>query len=281
MIAVTDLRKVYSQANREVRALDGVTLSVPDDSVHGVIGSSGAGKSTLVRCIALLDRPTSGVVEVNGTDLTAVRSADLRRARQLSCADAPETVLEKRMKYRLVALDLDGTLLDSQLQIRSETIEALRRENDADLWALISDDQRALDWALRGMGHVVGISHGLTGITHQGVLAMLRSSLHQLGLPARWLAQPDGGNGGRRAQRLDAETVQVEHHPGGAGGHHRTAELGDHAPRLCSRGPRSPGDGRPGSAGCAGSAGSAGRGLPIREPGVPRRARSSAAATRA
>jgi D-methionine transport system ATP-binding protein len=82
MISVTDLKKVYTQATREVRALDGVTLSVPDDSVHGVIGSSGAGKSTLVRCIALLDRPTSGVVEVNGTDLTAVRADDLRRARR-------------------------------------------------------------------------------------------------------------------------------------------------------------------------------------------------------
>jgi D-methionine transport system ATP-binding protein len=82
MIAVTDLKKVYRQATREVRALDGVTLTVPDNSVHGVIGQSGAGKSTLVRCIALLDRPTSGVVEVNGTDLTAVRSADLRRARR-------------------------------------------------------------------------------------------------------------------------------------------------------------------------------------------------------
>jgi D-methionine transport system ATP-binding protein len=82
MIAVTDLKKVYRQATREVRALDGVTLRVPDDSVHGVIGSSGAGKSTLVRCIALLDRPTSGVVEVNGTDLTAVRADELRRARR-------------------------------------------------------------------------------------------------------------------------------------------------------------------------------------------------------
>ncbi|MBN9105581.1 MAG: ATP-binding cassette domain-containing protein [Propionibacteriaceae bacterium] len=82
MIAVTDLKKVYRQATREVRALDGVALTVPDNSVHGVIGQSGAGKSTLVRCIALLDRPTSGVVEVNGTDLTAVRSADLRRARR-------------------------------------------------------------------------------------------------------------------------------------------------------------------------------------------------------
>lgn len=82
MIAVTDLKKVYRQATREIRALDGVTLTVPDNSVHGVIGQSGAGKSTLVRCIALLDRPTSGVVEIDGTDLTAVPPAELRRARR-------------------------------------------------------------------------------------------------------------------------------------------------------------------------------------------------------
>ncbi|MCC6496409.1 MAG: ATP-binding cassette domain-containing protein [Propionibacteriaceae bacterium] len=82
MIAVTDLKKVYRQANRDIRALDGVTLSVPADSVHGVIGQSGAGKSTLVRCLALLDRPTSGSVEVNGVELTSVRANDLRRARR-------------------------------------------------------------------------------------------------------------------------------------------------------------------------------------------------------
>jgi D-methionine transport system ATP-binding protein len=82
VIAVTDLRKVYSQPGREVQALAGVTLSVPDDSVHGVIGQSGAGKSTLVRCLAMLDRPTSGTVEINGVDLTSVRSGELRRARR-------------------------------------------------------------------------------------------------------------------------------------------------------------------------------------------------------
>lgn len=65
---------------------------------------------------------------------------------------------------------------DLELRALREAFEALRRESDADLWALISDDQHALDWALRGMGHVVGISHGLTGITRQGVLAMLVES---------------------------------------------------------------------------------------------------------
>lgn len=82
MIAVKDLKKVYHQANREIRALDGVTLRVPGNSVHGVIGQSGAGKSTLVRCLALLDRPTSGTVEINGVDLANVRSGELRRARR-------------------------------------------------------------------------------------------------------------------------------------------------------------------------------------------------------
>ena len=78
MITVTDLTKVYLQGKREVRALDGVTLTVPAGSIHGIIGHSGAGKSTLVRCLTLLDRPTSGTVEINGVDLTAAHADALR-----------------------------------------------------------------------------------------------------------------------------------------------------------------------------------------------------------
>lgn len=82
MITVKDLTKVYFQGKQEVRALDGVSLSVPSGSIHGIIGHSGAGKSTLVRCLTLLDRPTSGTVEINGVDLTAARSDALRTARR-------------------------------------------------------------------------------------------------------------------------------------------------------------------------------------------------------
>lgn len=82
MITVTDLTKVYRQGRREVRALDGVTLTVPAGSIHGIIGHSGAGKSTLVRCLTLLDHPTSGRVEINGVDLTAARADALRTARR-------------------------------------------------------------------------------------------------------------------------------------------------------------------------------------------------------
>lgn len=82
MITVTDLRKVYQQGKKEVVALDGVTLAVPKGSIHGIIGHSGAGKSTLVRCLTLLDRPTSGSVSIDGTELSSVKDSEIRAARR-------------------------------------------------------------------------------------------------------------------------------------------------------------------------------------------------------
>ncbi|GAB3533080.1 methionine ABC transporter ATP-binding protein [Arthrobacter tecti] len=82
MITVTNLRKTYRQGGRTVTALDDVTLSVPKGSIHGIIGHSGAGKSTLVRCLTLLDRPTSGDVIIDGRELTRVKDSEIRTARR-------------------------------------------------------------------------------------------------------------------------------------------------------------------------------------------------------
>lgn len=82
MITVTNLRKVYQQPGREVRALDGVSLSVPAGSIHGIIGHSGAGKSTLVRCLAMLDRPTSGSIRIQNRNLTKASNTELRSMRR-------------------------------------------------------------------------------------------------------------------------------------------------------------------------------------------------------
>ncbi|MBL1096496.1 methionine ABC transporter ATP-binding protein [Streptomyces coffeae] len=72
MITTTDLTKVYRSRGREVTALDGVDLHVSEGEVYGVVGQSGAGKSTLIRCVNLLERPTSGTITVAGQDLTAL-----------------------------------------------------------------------------------------------------------------------------------------------------------------------------------------------------------------
>ncbi|WP_026553399.1 ATP-binding cassette domain-containing protein [Arthrobacter sp. H20] len=82
MITVSDLRKTYRQGTRIITALDGVDLAVPRGSIHGIIGHSGAGKSTLVRCLTLLDRPTSGSVTIDGRELTAVADSEIRTARR-------------------------------------------------------------------------------------------------------------------------------------------------------------------------------------------------------
>ncbi|GAB2585873.1 ATP-binding cassette domain-containing protein [Streptomyces capparidis] len=81
MITTADLKKVYRSRGRDVVALDGVDLHVREGEVFGVVGRSGAGKSTLIRCVNLLERPTSGTVTVDGQELTALGNRDLRAAR--------------------------------------------------------------------------------------------------------------------------------------------------------------------------------------------------------
>ncbi|MFF2851344.1 methionine ABC transporter ATP-binding protein [Streptomyces sp. NPDC058001] len=86
MITTQGLTKVYRSRDREVTALDGVDLQVREGEVYGVIGQSGAGKSSLIRCVNLLERPTSGTVTVDGRDLTALAGRGPRAGRELRAA---------------------------------------------------------------------------------------------------------------------------------------------------------------------------------------------------
>lgn len=82
MIRLENLSKVYYQAGKPVTALSDINLQVSPGKICGVIGLSGAGKSSLIRCVNLLERPTTGKVWVGGQELTALSASDLRRARQ-------------------------------------------------------------------------------------------------------------------------------------------------------------------------------------------------------
>ena len=69
MIEIKNVSKVFKTKDGTVEALKDVSITIPDGDIFGIIGLSGAGKSTLVRCINMLERPTSGSVEIDGTDL--------------------------------------------------------------------------------------------------------------------------------------------------------------------------------------------------------------------
>lgn len=82
MIELKHLGKIYSSASGSVEALKDVNLTIADGEIFGIIGLSGAGKSTLVRCINLLERPTSGRILIDGVDVTNYQGRDLRRLRE-------------------------------------------------------------------------------------------------------------------------------------------------------------------------------------------------------
>lgn len=83
MIDIRELTKIYpaTGSSPAVKALDGVSLKIETGDIFGIIGLSGAGKSTLIRCINLLEKPTSGEIIVDGIDVAKLNSRDLRAFR--------------------------------------------------------------------------------------------------------------------------------------------------------------------------------------------------------
>ena len=82
MIELTHISKYFASGGRTVHAVQDVSLLIGKGEIFGIIGFSGAGKSTLVRCINLLERPTSGSVTVDGKEMTALSARELRQARK-------------------------------------------------------------------------------------------------------------------------------------------------------------------------------------------------------
>lgn len=81
MLEFQNITKIYESKKKQVVGVDNVSLTIKKGDIFGIVGYSGAGKSSLLRCVNLLERPTSGKVLVDGVDLTQLSSGELRIAR--------------------------------------------------------------------------------------------------------------------------------------------------------------------------------------------------------
>ncbi|WP_040952110.1 methionine ABC transporter ATP-binding protein [Gorillibacterium massiliense] len=132
MIRLHQIHKSYKVGSTLVPALKGIDLAIERGEIFGVIGHSGAGKSTLIRCINLLERPTSGEVFIDGVEITKLDSRKLQEQRRkigmifqhfnllssatvadniafpLTLAKMPSAEIKRRVKELVALVGLEG-----------------------------------------------------------------------------------------------------------------------------------------------------------------------------
>ena len=126
IIRLQGLEKKFTARNGEVYALRGIDLAIGRGEIFGIIGKSGAGKSTLVRCINLLERPSSGSVWFEGQDLCCLGPNALRHARRkMGMIFQQFNLLMQRTALENVRfpLELVGEHKDKALERASELLE--------------------------------------------------------------------------------------------------------------------------------------------------------------
>ena len=146
LLRVEHLSKIYGAGENQVKALDDVSLSVEKGEFVAIVGASGSGKSTLLHLLGGVDRPTSGKVYINGTDIFAMNDDELAifRRRQVGIIyqfynlipilnveenmAIPSLMEERWKKHRWMtcfcALDLQRDVLICQMSFQEDSSSA-------------------------------------------------------------------------------------------------------------------------------------------------------------
>ncbi len=118
ILQTTDLRKYYGSGDTQVKALDGVNLSVENGEFVAIIGTSGSGKSTLLHMLGGLDRPSSGGVTVDGKELSGMKDEELTifRRRKIGFVFQAFNLVPVLSVYENIVLpiQLDGSKVDER-----------------------------------------------------------------------------------------------------------------------------------------------------------------------
>ena len=137
IIRIEGLCKTFGSGEGAVDALRDINLTIEKGDIFGIIGLSGAGKSTLVRCMNLLEKPTTGRVIVNGQDLMAMSEKELRRERQkISMIFQSFNLLMQRTSLENICfpLELAGMKKDEARRKARELLEIVDLPDKADAY---------------------------------------------------------------------------------------------------------------------------------------------------
>ncbi|QWA12177.1 methionine ABC transporter ATP-binding protein MetN [Sodalis ligni] len=192
MIKLSHITKHFIQGTQTIAALSDVSLHVTAGQIYGVIGASGAGKSTLIRCVNLLERPTSGSVLVDGQDLTTLSERQLIIARrQMGMIFQHFNLLSSRTVSGNIALPLElDNLPKNDIKKRvAELLALVGLEDKADAYpANLSGGQKqrvAIARALASNPKVLLCDEATSALdpaTTRSILALLKDINRRLGL---------------------------------------------------------------------------------------------------
>ncbi len=126
MIQIKNVNKEFQSKTSSVKALTDISLNIKKGEIFGIIGTSGAGKSTLVRCINLLEKPTSGDVIVDNINITNLSKKQLREHRsKIGMIFQHFNLFEQRDVVSNVsfALEINGVARKTAVEKAVETLE--------------------------------------------------------------------------------------------------------------------------------------------------------------
>ncbi|XKM13565.1 methionine ABC transporter ATP-binding protein MetN [Orbaceae bacterium ac157xtp] len=126
MIKLQNISKTFIHNQKTICALQNINIHVPAGQIFGVIGKSGAGKSTLIRCINLLEKPTTGKIFIDNQEITSLPNRKLIQfRRKISMIFQHFNLLSSRTVYENVALPLELSHT-SKKEIKTKVTELLQ-----------------------------------------------------------------------------------------------------------------------------------------------------------
>lgn len=135
MIELKHVTKTFTSSTQQVHACKDVSLTIQDGDIFGIIGFSGAGKSTLVRCLNLLEHPTSGEVLFDGVDITKLNEKELRKVRKKIGMIfqhfnlMPSRTVAQNISYPLKGSKLSKKEMDQKVDELLELVDLKEKKN--------------------------------------------------------------------------------------------------------------------------------------------------------